>query len=59
MESRLLCTPVPSAVTVGPGRPGPDPTWVVSADCEMGGRWLALRSPPPSLVSQVLKSPGS
>ena len=26
----------PLLVTVGSGRPAPDPTWVVSADCEMG-----------------------
>lgn len=43
----------PLLVTVGPGRPGPDP-WVVSADCEMG----AVVGPaiaPSTLVSQVIR----
>lgn len=38
----------PLLVTVGSGRPAPDPTWVVSADCEMGaGGWPCDRPLPP------------
>lgn len=40
--------PSPLLVTVGPGRPEPDPTWVISAECEMGaGGWPRDHPLPP------------
>ena len=57
-ESRLVCTPVPLLVTVGPGRPGPDPTWVISAECEVRPV-VGPAITPPSLVSQVLRVQGA
>ena len=57
-ESRLVCTPVPLLVTVGPGRPGPDPTWVISAECEVGaGGWPCDHPSLPGVPSP--QSPGS
>ena len=50
--------PSPLLVTVGPGRPGPDPTWVISAECEVGPV-VGPAITPPSLVSQVLRVQGA
>lgn len=38
--------PVPLLVTVGPGRPGPDLTLAVSADCEMGAGGYSRKDAP-------------
>ena len=50
--------PSPLLVTVGPGRPGPDPTWVISAECEVRPV-VGPAITPPSLVSQVLRVQGA
>ena len=50
--------PSPLLVTVGPGRPGPDPTWVISAECEVGaGGWPCDHPSLPGVPSP--QSPGS
>ena len=49
-KSRLVCTPSPLLLTVGPENLNLDPSWAISAECEAGaGGWHCGHPLPPGV----------